>query len=81
MPIEGLTLRSGGDNWSWLARCSVLLPPGTREWLGLVSHSLRRNTLACWLSAKYVCVCVGVCVCVCVRAHETHMCICVYVYP
>lgn len=56
MPVGGLTLRPGGDNWSWLARCSVPLPPGTSEWLGLVSHSQRRNTPACWLLARRACV-------------------------
>lgn len=47
-------MRPGGDNWSWLARCSVPLPPGTGEWLGLVSHSQRRDPLACWLSTQCV---------------------------
>lgn len=69
MPVGGLTLRPGGDNWSWLARCSVPLPPGTSEWLGLVSHSQRRNTLACWLFTK--CVCVRACTC------DTCVCVCV----
>lgn len=55
MPVGGLTLRLGGDNWSWLARCSEPLPPGTSEWLGLVSHSQRRDTVACWLCALRAC--------------------------
>lgn len=52
MPVGGLTLRPSGDNWSWLAKCSVPLPPGTSEWLGLVSHSHRRNTQASSLCVR-----------------------------
>lgn len=68
MPVGGLTLRPSGDNWSWLARCSVPLPPGTREWLGLALHSQWRNTIACFLFSAHACACM------------THTCKCVNVY-